>query len=128
MSLQPGTSLGPYQIDAPLGAGGMGEVYRARDTTLDRDVAIKVLPDAFASAAWSGSSARRKSSSLNHPNIAQIHGLSSRPPSPTTWISEELQKCSPPSRTGVSRLPTSGGSSDRWCRGVGLLLCNPKRG
>ena len=48
MPLQPGTSLGPYQIDAPLGAGGMGEVYRARDTKLDRDVAIKELPDTVA--------------------------------------------------------------------------------
>jgi len=50
MSLTPGTSLGPYEITAPIGAGGMGEVYRARDTTLDRDVAIKVLPESFALA------------------------------------------------------------------------------
>ena len=49
MPPQPGTTLGPYQIDVPLGAGGMGEVYRARDTKLDRDVAIKVLPQAFTS-------------------------------------------------------------------------------
>ena len=49
MPLQPGTTLGPYQIDAPLGAGGMGEVYQATDTKLNRDVALKVLPDAFAS-------------------------------------------------------------------------------
>ena len=47
MPLQAGTTLGPYQMDASLGAGGMGEVYRARDTTLDRDVALKVLPQAL---------------------------------------------------------------------------------
>ena len=49
MSLVPGTRLGPYEITARIGAGGMGEVYRARDTRLDRDVAIKVLPPALAS-------------------------------------------------------------------------------
>ena len=48
MPLSPSTSLGPYQIDAPLGEGGMGEVYRARDTKLDRDLALKVLPQLFA--------------------------------------------------------------------------------
>ena len=52
MPLQTGTTLGPYQIDAPLGAGGMGEVYRATDTRLDRTVAIKVLPDELL--LWQG--------------------------------------------------------------------------
>ncbi len=49
MSLQPGTTLGPYSVTAKIGEGGMGEVYRARDTKLDRDVALKVLPQAFTS-------------------------------------------------------------------------------
>ena len=48
MSLEPGTTLGPYQVTAKIGEGGMGEVYRARDTKLDRDVALKILPGAFA--------------------------------------------------------------------------------
>ena len=51
MSLAAGTLLGPYEIVAPLGAGGMGEVYRARDARLNRDVAIKILPDLFAADA-----------------------------------------------------------------------------
>jgi len=64
MNLQPGMRLGPYEILAPLGAGGMGEVYRARDTRLDREVAIKVLPEAFARDAERvpGFSARPRSS------------------------------------------------------------------
>ncbi|MSO48772.1 MAG: hypothetical protein EXQ49_02545 [Acidobacteria bacterium] len=67
-SLSPGTQLGPYEIVAPFGAGGMGEVYRARDTKLNRDVAIKVLPNAFAREA-------QVLASLNHPNIAGIYGI-----------------------------------------------------
>ncbi len=51
MSLIPGTRLGPYEIVAPIGAGGMGEVYRAKDTKLNRDVALKILPEAFTTDA-----------------------------------------------------------------------------
>ncbi len=76
--LTPGTRLGPYEIVSPLGAGGMGEVFRARDTKLNRDVAIKVLPAAFAQDAERVARFRREAqvlASLNHPNIAAIHGL-----------------------------------------------------
>jgi len=75
MPLSPGTRLGPYEIVAPVGAGGMGEVYRARDTRLGRDVAVKILPPDFA--ANEGFLARfereaRTVSSLNHPNICTL--------------------------------------------------------
>src|SRR5450432_2261789 len=75
MTLQAGTSLGPYEILAPIGAGGMGEVYRARDTKLDRDVAIKVLP--LSVAGDSETLARfeleaKAVAALSHPNILSI--------------------------------------------------------
>jgi Tol biopolymer transport system component len=78
VSLERGTRLGPYEIESVLGAGGMGEVYRARDTLLKRDVAIKVLPLAFASDPERIARFQREAevlATLNHPNIAAIHGL-----------------------------------------------------
>ena len=78
MALQTRTQLGAYEILAPLGAGGMGEVYRARDTRLGRDVAVKVLPEAFARDAERMARLRREAqvlASLNHPNIAAIYGF-----------------------------------------------------
>src|SRR5229473_1804901 len=81
MSLSVGTRLGPYEIVALIGAGGMGEVYRARDTKLDRDVAIKVLPAALAQHPDRLARFEREAkvlASLNHPNIAIIHGLEDR--------------------------------------------------
>ena len=80
MALNPGTRLGPYEITAPIGAGGMGEVYRAKDTNLDRDVAIKVLPESFALDADRLARFTREAktlASLNHPNIAAIYGIES---------------------------------------------------
>jgi serine/threonine protein kinase/Tol biopolymer transport system component len=76
-----GDRLGPYEILARIGAGGMGEVYRARDTKLDRDVAIKVLSAAFAEAPERLARFEREAkvlASLNHPNIAQIYGIEDR--------------------------------------------------
>src|SRR5690348_8143489 len=78
MALKTGANLGAYEILAPLGAGGMGEVYRARDTRLGRDVALKVLPEAFARDAERMARLRREAqvlASLNHPNIAAIYGF-----------------------------------------------------
>ena len=78
MTLAPGSRLGPYEILAAIGAGGMGEVFRARDTTLNRDVAIKVLPGAFAQDHERVARFKREAqvlASLNHPNIAAIYGL-----------------------------------------------------
>ena len=78
MALTPGIRLGVYEITAPLGAGGMGEVYRARDTKLGRDVAIKVLSDGFTHDAERIARFQREAqilASLNHPHIAAIYGL-----------------------------------------------------
>jgi serine/threonine-protein kinase len=78
MSLPPGTRLGPYEILAPIGAGGMGEVYRAHDAKLHRDVALKVLPEAFATDPDRLARFRREAqvlASLNHPNIGHLYGF-----------------------------------------------------
>ena len=78
MALSIGTKLGPYEILAAIGAGGMGEVYRARDAKLGRDVALKVLPEAFARDAERMARFQREAkvlASLNHPNISSIYGL-----------------------------------------------------
>ena len=78
MALTPGTRIGPYEVITLLGTGGMGEVYRATDPRLDRDVAIKVLPEAVRASSESGVRFEREArllASLNHPNIATIHGL-----------------------------------------------------
>src|SRR5260370_6864509 len=78
MSLTSGTKLGPYQIVVPLGAGGMGEVYRARDTRLERTVAIKILPPHLSSDPVRKQRFEREAkiiSGLNHPHICVLHDV-----------------------------------------------------
>jgi len=93
MALTSGTKLGPYEILAPLGAGGMGEVYRARDTRLNRDVAIKVLPEALANDAdrlRRFEQEARTIAALNHPNILGIHDIGTHDGAPFL-VSEFLE-------------------------------------
>jgi eukaryotic-like serine/threonine-protein kinase len=93
MALTTGRKLGPYEIQSPLGAGGMGEVYRARDTRLERDVAIKVLPGALANDAdrlWRFEQEARAIAALNHPNILGIHDIGVHDGSPFL-VSEFLE-------------------------------------
>ena len=81
MTLASGMKLGPYEIIEPLGAGGMGEVYRAKDTRLDRTVAIKVLPPQFSSDPTRKMRFEREAktvSTLNHPNICSLFDVGSQ--------------------------------------------------
>lgn len=78
MALSVGTRLGPYEIKAPLGAGGMGEVYCARDTRLGRDVALKILPESLAPEADRLRRFEQEAqavAALNHPNILSVHDI-----------------------------------------------------
>jgi len=78
MLLAPGTRLGPYEVLSRIGAGGMGEVYKARDSRLNRDVAVKVLPATLANDANYLARFEREAqvlASLNHPNIATVYGI-----------------------------------------------------
>ncbi len=84
MPLSAGTRLGPYEILSALGAGGMGEVYRARDTRLKREVAFKVLPDTFSHDPGRVARFQREAellATLNHPNIAAVYGVELGDPS-----------------------------------------------
>jgi serine/threonine protein kinase len=92
MSLSSGTKLGPYEIVAPIGAGGMGEVYRAKDTRLGRDVAIQVLPEVLVKDAdrlRRFELEARAVAALNHPNILGIHDIGSYEGAPFL-VSESL--------------------------------------
>ena len=107
MPLVPGTRLGPYEVSAPLGAGGMGEVYRARDPRLGRDVAIKVLPGAIASDAdrlRRFEREARAASALNHPGILTIHDFGLHEDTPYV-VSELLEGQTLRERIAATALP-----------------------
>ncbi|HYT31082.1 MAG TPA: serine/threonine-protein kinase, partial [Thermoanaerobaculia bacterium] len=91
MSLSPGTRLGPYEILAPIGAGGMGEVYRAKDSRLGRDVAIKVLPASFSAdpdRLRRFEQEARAAGILNHPNITAVYDIGTH--GDTLYVVQEL--------------------------------------
>src|SRR5512142_1906307 len=93
MSLSAGTKLGPYEIQSPLGAGGMGEVYRARDTRLGRDVALKILPESFAREGdrlHRFEQEAKAVAALNHPNILAVFDIGESNGSPYL-VSELLE-------------------------------------
>ena len=93
MPLAPGTGLGPYEILAPIGAGGMGEVYRARDPKLNRDVAIKVLPGHLSADPAALARFEREAqaiAALSHPNILSIHDFGVAPESSSVYAVTEL--------------------------------------
>src|SRR5216684_6052943 len=109
MALTSGTKLGPYEIVAPLGAGGMGEVYRARDTKLGREVALKLLPPSFAADADRVARFEREArllASLNHPHIGAIYGFEDTGDMPALVL-ELVEGETLDNRVRRSRLPLS---------------------
>src|ERR1700739_3265123 len=105
MALTSGAKLGPYEIVEPLGAGGMGEVYRARDTKLGRDVALKILPPQFTADPDRAVRFKREAqllADLNHPHIGApdsgslqpFHQMAGRWPSPVVWTEHGRALCS----------------------------------
>ena len=105
MTLSAGTRLGHYEIVAPIGAGGMGEVYRARDTQLKRDVALKVLPTDVAADPDRLARFRREAellAALNHPHICTLYGLGEAIPSGPACPERALDQAS----RGESRAPS----------------------
>jgi serine/threonine protein kinase len=123
MSLQPGILLGAYRILGPLGAGGMGEVYRAIDTRLNRDVAIKVLPESFANdqdRLRRFEQEARATAALNHPNILTIYDIGTHEDSPESGTYEVYVQ-DVPGGGGTRQVSAGGGIGPHW-RGDGKEL------
>jgi serine/threonine protein kinase/Tol biopolymer transport system component len=125
MSLPPGTRLGPYELTGQIGAGGMGEVYRAHDTNLRRDVAVKVLPASVSADAERLARFRREAqvlATLNHPNIAAIYGIeeSGTAPALVMELVEGEDLSTAIARASRADGPVSGSQSGRHLRGIPL--------
>src|SRR5271154_4732669 len=128
MALPSGTNLGPYEIVAPIGAGGMGEVYRAKDTRLGRDVAIKVLPEGFARDAdrlRRFEQEARAVAALNHPNILAIHDIGEFNDAPFL-VSELLEGHSLREELNSGALPTRRAVEDASQIAQGLAAAHDK--
>ena len=130
MFLQPGARLGPYEIVSLLGAGGMGEVYRARDPRLGRDVAIKVLPAAFSTSVdrlHRFEQEARAAAALAHPNILAVYDIgTARRPRPSS-----CRSCSRARRCAIGCVPVRSGFARRFswrCRSRTGLPRPTKRG
>src|SRR5580698_1268674 len=120
MALTPGTKLGPYEIVSPVGAGGMGEVYRARDARLSRDVAIKVLPAAFARDPERLRRFQQEAqaiAALNHPNILAIHDFGEHEGSPYL-VTEFLEGETLRERLGTMPVRKAIESAEQIARGL----------
>src|SRR5882672_256349 len=120
MTLAPSSRLGPYEILAPLGAGGMGEVYRARDTRLGRDVALKVLPDAVARDPDRLARFEREARTVagfNHPNIVVLHSIEEE--DGTRFLTMELVE-----GQGLDRQVTPGGLPPARVVEIGVALAD----
>src|SRR6187401_1476683 len=127
MSLAAGTKVGPYVVEGPLGAGGMGEVYRARDAKLNRDVALKILSDEFASDSDRRARFQREAqvlASLSHPNIGHIYGFEDSG-TVHALVLELVEGVTLAERISRHRPPASGprsGSASPASQGLGLPL------
>jgi serine/threonine protein kinase len=130
MALVAGTTVGPYEIVASIGAGGMGEVYRARDTRLGRDVAIKILPESFAREGdrlHRFEQEARAVAALSHPNILAVFDIGQHNGSPNESGSWETYVTTFPGAAGKWQVSRGGGSEPRW-RGDGkeIFYIGPK--
>jgi serine/threonine protein kinase len=114
MRLEPGTRLGPYEVLAPLGAGGMGEVYRARDTRLNRTVAIKILPAHLATAPGFRERFEREArtiSAVEHPHICALYDIGTERLRPPLRQVQDDQSASAEARDGGQRRSASADES-----------------